>query len=233
MKIFKSPTTPDQFARGVMDVLDLAAAHYALDFEDVPGEVGLHRPRHHGLDQCSGGRTDRSRGPDLQQGPPGRPDPAGSAAQANLRMATGLSRSLRAASPDLRGRRPHRRGRPGIRAAQRRRRPRRDRALPQHGCRGCRRLPAVVDRQQRARRPDRRYLPAGVAGDAGHPQPPAEPDTARVSAHDLGRNRRVASPHRRRLCGRAARQPGGSRLPQGASAGQLHRRHDAARRDAP
>ena len=31
MKIFKSPTTPGQFAHGVMDVLDLAAAHYGLD----------------------------------------------------------------------------------------------------------------------------------------------------------------------------------------------------------
>ena len=31
MKIFKSPTTPGQFAHGVMDVLDLAAAHCGLD----------------------------------------------------------------------------------------------------------------------------------------------------------------------------------------------------------
>ena len=31
MRIFKSPTTPDQFARGVMDVLDLAAAHHGQE----------------------------------------------------------------------------------------------------------------------------------------------------------------------------------------------------------
>ena len=31
MRIFKSPTTPHRFARGVMDVLDLAAAHYGLE----------------------------------------------------------------------------------------------------------------------------------------------------------------------------------------------------------
>ena len=39
MKIFKSPTTPDQFARGVMDVLDLAAAHYALDSKTFLGKL--------------------------------------------------------------------------------------------------------------------------------------------------------------------------------------------------
>ena len=31
MRIFKSPTTPDRFARGVMDVLGLAAAHYGQE----------------------------------------------------------------------------------------------------------------------------------------------------------------------------------------------------------
>ena len=39
MKIFKSPTTPGQFARGVMDVLDLAAAHYALDSKTFLAKV--------------------------------------------------------------------------------------------------------------------------------------------------------------------------------------------------
>ena len=194
MRIFKSPTTPDQFARGVMDVLDLAAGHYGHRADDLPGERGLHRPRHHGLHQRPGGGEDRARGPDLQQGPPGRAHPAGGAAQANLRVAARLSRALRAAPPDLRGRRPHRRGRPGVRPAQRRRRARRHRALPHHGCGGRRGLPAVVHRQQRARGPGRRDLPAGVAGDAGHPQPPAQPDPARVPAHDLGRDRRLAAP---------------------------------------
>ena len=39
MKIFKSPTTPDRFARGVMDVLALAAAHHGLEPKTFLAEV--------------------------------------------------------------------------------------------------------------------------------------------------------------------------------------------------
>ena len=39
LEIFKAPTTPGEFARGVMDVLGLAAAHYGCDRANFLGEV--------------------------------------------------------------------------------------------------------------------------------------------------------------------------------------------------
>ena len=192
----KAPTTPGKIFDGISQALEFAASRARARPARAAGADRRPDLRDHAFDERHHHGHDGAHGADHDRGVPGHTRlPRGRQAAA-VRLPPALSRAVHPEAADVRDAGADLvRGRRRARAdgGRRRRRAARGRGRRRGGDR---RLPAVVDRQPRARGADRLADRARAARRAVHALGTSEPDHPRIPAYVVGRHRRVAqAPH--------------------------------------